>query len=87
MEGAPGGAPLAANRKTPEKWADFSGGHAVPRSGTVEVFQTLGELRALGPVWVREMLKRRSGPEKKGCGVREWGIGADHAAGSEEEGI
>lgn len=87
-EGTPGGAPVAANKKTPETWADASGGNASPnKMGMVEVFQTLDELRALGPLWVREQLKRRVAPREKGQQVRTFGEGPDHAAVSEEEGL
>ena len=45
---------MGSETKTPARWADLAGGNAV-----VVEFLTLGELAVLGPVWIREMLKRR----------------------------
>lgn len=47
-------------KKSPEQRADCSGVSKVPpRGGTVIAFMTLWELQVLGPLWVREMLRRR----------------------------
>jgi len=51
-------------KKAPKQWADRFGALVDPalgrESGVVRDLMTLEELRFMGPVWVREMLKRRA---------------------------
>ena len=63
--------------RRPEQWADCSG-------TVVHVFQTLEELRFLGPPAVREMLKRRR-PARVGLGLVREILVLGHASGSGEK--
>jgi hypothetical protein len=70
-------------RGTPKQWADRFGALFVP-GGTVQAFMTLEELECIGPIGIREQLKRRD-LLRHGTGeVREFNA-RHHAAGSEED--
>ncbi len=74
----------------PVERSGFAGAAASPGPGralgVVLVFQELKDLQMVGPVWVREMLKRR--PRRVGGPVAQmvpFDRGAHQTAGSSEE--